>query len=202
MITDNDPASVHTGPESRMRALVVCTANLCRSPMVEVLLRDALTRRGIHWSVTSAGTRAAAGQSAHPLTQRVLAEQDFTLAGWRTTLLTEELVDRSDLVITASEEHRTWVLELNPAAMGRVFPLLQLAHILSSAGGRDSIAPDPSIIDWLGGARTRVQPVPPGSVDLADPMGRSVRHFRRCARTVEEAVRQIVTPLTPARSAM
>lgn len=198
MITDSDPTpSVPVHTEHEFRALVVCTANLCRSPMMEYLLRDTLARRGICWDVRSAGTRAKTGSPVHPHTEKVLAEQGFDLSDWRTTLLTADLVDTSNLVITAAEEHRTWVLELSPAAMGKVFPLRQLAHILAGTGQRGTVDAGPDLVDWVAGARTRVQPVPPGSVDLDDPIGRSMRHFRRCNRTVEDAVRQIAIPLTP-----
>lgn len=202
MITDNDPTPpVPDHAEHELRTLVVCTANLCRSPMMEYLLRDTLARRGISWDVRSAGTQAKAGGRAHAHTEKVLAEHGFDLSEWRTTLLTADLVDASDLVITAAEEHRTWVLELTPAAMGKVFPLRQLAHILAGAEQRGTVDAGPSLVDWMAAARTRVQPVPPGSVDLDDPIGRSARHFRRCSRTVEDAVRQIAIPLTPSRSA-
>ena len=41
------------------RILVICTANICRSPVAAALLRDRLRQRGLgDWTVSSAGTWA------------------------------------------------------------------------------------------------------------------------------------------------
>lgn len=183
-----------------LRVLMVCTANLCRSPMMEFLFRDELTRRAIDWQVSSAGTRARPGLPAYPHTIKVLGEYGFDLTDWRSTPLSTQLLQSSDLVITAAEEHRSWVLEMSPASMGTVYPLRQLAHILDTVGGPAPVDADTSLVEWVANARTRVQPVPAGSIDLEDPIGRSLRHFRRCRGLVDEAVRQIVAPLVPLRS--
>ena len=45
--------------------MVVCTANICRSPVAETLLRDRLEKEGLaDWEVSSAGTWAETGQRA------------------------------------------------------------------------------------------------------------------------------------------
>jgi len=44
--------------EPSFGVLFVCTANHCRSPIAEHLLRRELASRDLDWSVASAGTRA------------------------------------------------------------------------------------------------------------------------------------------------
>ena len=63
--------------------LFVCTANQCRSPMAEQLLRVALADLGYQWHVESAGISVAPGP-AHPLAVQVLDEHSTKLpADWR-----------------------------------------------------------------------------------------------------------------------
>ena len=54
--------SVETPP---LNILIVCTGNICRSPLAEKLLQSRLTAAGIPAIVTSAGTRAMVD---HPMT--------------------------------------------------------------------------------------------------------------------------------------
>ena len=50
-----------------MKALVVCSGNICRSPMVEAYLRHRLARSGLsHVVVSSAGTLGIQGAPASP----------------------------------------------------------------------------------------------------------------------------------------
>ncbi len=43
-------------PGTAGEVLVVCRANVCRSPAAQFLLAEALRKAGIDWSVSSAGT--------------------------------------------------------------------------------------------------------------------------------------------------
>ncbi|KAG6862435.1 hypothetical protein C0995_011875 [Termitomyces sp. Mi166 len=45
-------------PSPRIKALVVCLGNICRSPMGEAVLRDTAKKRGIDIVVDSCGTSA------------------------------------------------------------------------------------------------------------------------------------------------
>ena len=53
-------------PAAAPRILIVCTGNICRSPLAEQLLRQNLTAAGIDAVVTSAGTRAMTGSAMTP----------------------------------------------------------------------------------------------------------------------------------------
>ena len=57
--------------------LFVCTANICRSPMAEVLFRAWLRRAAVpgKWVVASAGTWAEPGAPAAAFSQQVAAER-------------------------------------------------------------------------------------------------------------------------------
>ncbi len=106
--------------------LLVCTGNICRSPLAEALLVRTLKERGIEGvSVTSAGTGAWDGAPASEGAYLVGLERGLDLSGHRARLLTRELVEQSDLILTMARHHRARVDELG--GDGRVFVLGEYA---------------------------------------------------------------------------
>jgi protein-tyrosine phosphatase len=112
------------------RLLVVCTGNVCRSPAAERLLAAEL---GPSVDVGSAGTHALRGEPMTAPMARLVEEAGCSAAGFRARQLTEELVRSASLVLTATREHRSAVVELVPAAVRRTFTLREFARLLSGA---------------------------------------------------------------------
>jgi len=92
------------------RVLVVCTGNICRSPMGEVFLRQHLESRGAsHVSVSSAGTHAQAGRAAMQAAVRAVASIRGDLTGHASRPLDIGLARDADLILCASREHREFI---------------------------------------------------------------------------------------------
>src|SRR5467141_4373404 len=108
--------------------LFVCTGNICRSPLAASLLERALKDRGIEVDVTSAGTGAWDGAPASEGAYLVALERGLDLSNHRARLLTRELVEQADLILTMARHHRARVDELG--GEGRVF-------VLGEYAGRD-----------------------------------------------------------------
>lgn len=113
-----------------LRVLFVCTANICRSPYMELRSR-ALTAEGGAIEFASAGTH---GFNAHPVDRTmgsVLGERGVSaelLSGFASRPLTDDLIEAADLILTAEASHRAFVLEEVPGAFRKVFTLGQFAE--------------------------------------------------------------------------
>jgi protein-tyrosine-phosphatase len=114
---------------STKRILLVCTGNICRSPLAAALLERALTERSIAGiEVASAGTGAWDGVPVSEGAYLVGLERGLDLSGHRARLLTRELVEDADLVLTMARHHRARADELG--GEGHVF-------VLGEYAGRD-----------------------------------------------------------------
>ena len=65
----------------RMKILMVCLGNICRSPLAEGVLQDKATKAGLHWTVDSAGTSSYhEGDPPHYLSQKVARLHGFDIS--------------------------------------------------------------------------------------------------------------------------
>src|SRR5256884_5706638 len=79
--------------------LLVCTGNICRSPLAAALLERALNERGLDAiAVSSAGTGAWGGAPVSEGAYLVGLERGVDLSGHRAELLTREMGDGADLI--------------------------------------------------------------------------------------------------------
>lgn len=120
--------------EGPFRILIVCTANIRRSPMAEYLLRMALHQGG-RIEVTSAGTRGFDNAPMDPPAAAQLRRLGGDPIGFRSRPLTDQLCEQADLILTAMRAHRSAVLERVPRALRRTFTLLEFATSRHPAAG-------------------------------------------------------------------
>lgn len=114
--------------------LVVCTGNICRSPVLERLLARDLADRGVEVSVSSAGTHAVdRGPDEHTRAAAEMAGLD--LAGHRGRMLTGPMIDAegADLVIGLTRAHARHVVSNRPDAGPRTGTVRELARLLAEA---------------------------------------------------------------------
>ena len=117
------------------RIVIVCTANICRSPMAEAMIRRGLRECGpdaAHVIVESAGVYGHEGSPIAPGSAAALNALGIEDDGHRGRLLTPAIVDAADLVLTMEEQHRDAILAGSPEAHDRTFTLREFARL---AGG-------------------------------------------------------------------
>lgn len=115
------------------RVLIVCTGNICRSPMAEGLLRARLAGQG-GINVNSAGIAALAGHPPHPLATSLLAERHIDISAHRARQIDRVMLSASDVILVAESAHGAWVVSRFPGTRDRV-------HRLGKWRGLD--VPDP-----------------------------------------------------------
>ena len=118
--------------EERSSILVVCSGNLCRSPLAEALLRRLLEERfgSEAPTVRSAGTIAIAGSAATPEGVRVAAEHGLDTSTHTAARLEREMIGRADLIVAMAADHRDQVAMIDPEAIARTFTLKELVRLL------------------------------------------------------------------------
>jgi protein-tyrosine phosphatase len=191
------PAERTDEPPAGFRVLMVCTANQCRSPMAEHLLRDAGSALGLDWVVESAGVQAHNGGPMHRSAAQLLAERSIDVNGWASRRLTRAMIEQADLVLTAAAEHRRAVVMLDPSAAGRTFILLQFARFAALAGpirlGPAKVGVE--LLDRIAQVRGELQPVGPDEDDIPDPIGKPSRAFTACFSQVQAAIESVLMPV-------
>ncbi len=106
--------------------LFICTANQCRSPLAEGLLRMRVGVDNPAWRIRSAGTWAEDGAPITYNSELVLRKRGLDLSAHQACSVNQELVDTHQLVLTMTRSHKEALrLEFNKAA-GRIFLLSEM----------------------------------------------------------------------------
>ncbi len=113
---------------SRPHILVVCTANICRSPVAEALLRTKLNEVGLtDWTVSSAGTWAEPGHTAAPFSTALMAERGLDIRSHRSQPVTNRLLQQADLVLCLETGHAQSLRRDYPAHQHKIVTIRQMA---------------------------------------------------------------------------
>lgn len=173
------------------RILVVCTANICRSPMAEVLL-SAYLERALPDSprplISSAGTHARPDEPAAPGMVKIATRWRLDLSRHRSRPLDASLVGSQDLVLTMEDRHRRAVARLFPGITQRTFLLTEFAALLDVANGR---APAPDLRTLVRHLQQRRARLTVDEVDIPDPYGGPSEGYKTAAWQLAEIAEHI-----------
>jgi sulfate adenylyltransferase len=172
-----------------LKVLFVCTANICRSPFMELLSRELAPEGAVY---SSAGTRGFTDAPVWEHMAAELASRQIDHHGFRSRMLAGDHVDGADLVLTAETSHRRFILDDHPAAFRRVFTLGQFVEAVRSD---DSVATGRDLLTRLGERRGLADP----SLDVPDPYRRGPEIAAECAAAIEDMLRVALPALTGSR---
>jgi sulfate adenylyltransferase len=184
-VAADDPTA--PAPDEPIRVLFVCTANICRSPYLELRARQLLgADSGVE--VSSAGTQGFDDEPVSDTMDAEFARWGTDTTAFRSRPVTGALIDEADVVLTAEATHRTRLLEERPAAFRKIFTLGQFAASARAA--------DPSLRgrELIAALASRRVPAAPGH-DIDDPYRRGAEEAARAAVTMEEGLEVVVDRL-------
>jgi protein-tyrosine phosphatase len=117
------PAAGVSPPAQRSTApavLLVCTANVCRSPMAEVLWRRAAGDRPRGAAVASCGLEAEPGRPADPTCVELMAQRGLDLEDHRASPFRTDLALDCELILVMEATHQRRIHAMAPLLAGRV----------------------------------------------------------------------------------
>ncbi|MEZ0165254.1 low molecular weight protein-tyrosine-phosphatase [Kineococcus sp. LSe6-4] len=136
--------------------MTVCTGNICRSPIAEVVLRDRFRAAGLEDRVVVDSSGISEEEDGNPVDRRaasVLREHGYEVPRHRAHQVTREEIAHRDLLLAMTSRHARWLRTQAPdeASAGRV---RMYRSFDPAAPGLDSVADEADLdIDdpWYGG---------------------------------------------------
>ena len=158
--------------------MTVCTGNICRSPMAEIILRAEFERRGLADKVNVESSGVSDEEYGNPIDRRavkVLKERGYELPAHHFAhRITRDEIERTDLFLPMTASHmRALLRQLPQAKRSEVHMYRSFDPTLPkpAAGREDSI----DLVDpWYGGPREfevaidQIEEVAPYIVDWAE----------------------------------
>jgi protein-tyrosine phosphatase len=179
--------------------LVVCTGNICRSPIAEGMLRDALRARfgDAAPTVSSAGTAGLDGAGPTPEAVTAAAEHGVDIAGHRARSLDPAPASDADLLLAMAGEHRDILLSAH-GDLDRTFTLKELVRLLESLPHAPAGSGPASLgerVSQAAAARRAGHAGNPLDEDIVDPIGMPLLSYRAVAWELDRWIGRLVDGL-------
>ena len=110
------------------KILMVCTGNLCRSPMAMALLRGRLANdpRRADWVVESAGVWGVVGEPASTYAIEEMAQRGLDLSDHRARKIDRHMMEEAGLVLVMTANHAEALKQAFPAWSAKVHMLSEM----------------------------------------------------------------------------
>lgn len=165
--------------------LYVCTGNVCRSPMAELLFRGWVDPAA-DVTVSSAGTHALVGTGMDTSSAYALEHLGIDPSVHRARQFEVWMAASADLILTAARAHRDLVISALPSAFRRTFTMKEFVRLVEDLPHMH----DPREVVAAAAAR-RGQALPPEDPeddDVRDPYRAALRHAKTIAEEITDTV--------------
>jgi protein-tyrosine phosphatase len=205
---ENDQVGRHRRAETGFHILFVCTGNICRSPVAEILTRHLLKgrlggRAASAFVISSAGVQAVVGAPVHPDMRKELQPWGLEREGGRFAArqLVPDLVESVDLVLGATPKHRSTVVREVPGALPFAFGLREFARLVTVVD-HDALPAQPvarahALVERARNRRGMLPPVAPEDDVIPDPIGLPQAAYHDATELITQAITTIVDAVTP-----
>ena len=195
----NNTDAVQPLDSPQLRVLLVCTGNICRSPLAEQVLRGEAAKMSLSdvLKFESAGVMAQVGGDVHPQTVESMNKLDLKPEPHVARQITRDLILGSDLILVATTEHRSELARTAMKAVPQAFTMkefVRIAEYVSSGGNNDNpdlhkkflstntVAERIALAAQFRGYAPRASSVE----DIIDPWGQSSQVFDQVASEILE----------------
>ncbi len=171
--------------------MVLCTANVCRSPMAAALLARRLAVLGVTLPVRSAGM-IRCGDPPHPEVISVMASYGIEIASHRSCVARAADLTAASLVLAMARDNLRYAVITEPGVWPRAFTLKELIRRGEQIGPRP---PGEPFAQWLSRAhagRERTSLLGDSAEDdVADPAGGPRRAYAATASLLDQLVMRL-----------
>ncbi len=137
--TERAGAAIRAKLAENPQILVVCTGNICRSPMGEVVLKARIEEQGLDYAVSSCGVSAEEqGNPIYPPAARILRENGYSVPQRRARRASVQDLRNSGLILAMTVGHARSLKQLCEQAG---VPLDRI-HLWREFDGTATPAPD------------------------------------------------------------
>ena len=171
--------------------VVLCTANVCRSPMAAALLARRLAVLGVTVPVRSAGM-IRCGDPPHPEVVSVMASYGIEISSHSSRVARATDLARASLVLAMARDNLRYAVITEPGVWPRAFTLKELIRRGEQIGPR---RPGEPFAEWLSRAhagRERTSLLGDSAEDdVADPAGGPRRAYAATASLLDQLVMRL-----------
>jgi len=191
-MTDNIDSSANIPALERSGILVLCTANVCRSPMAAALLVRHLARLGVTVPVRSAGMLSD-GAAPDPAAVSAMTSYGIGIAAHRSRVARPDDLAQVGLVLAMSRENLRYAVVTEPAVWPRAFTLKEIIRRGERIGPRPLGEPFPSWLARIHAGRERSMLLGGSAADdLADPTGATPRAYANTVSLLDQLITRLI----------
>lgn len=107
--------------------LFVCTANITRSPVAEMMFRQSVEKTGELWVIDSAGINTVRGIPPNQVIAFIMFNRDLPIQNHRSQPVTRKLLAKFYWIIAMEENHRQEILKIDETVADRIFLFRELS---------------------------------------------------------------------------
>ena len=173
-----------------MKVLFICTGNICRSPMGELLLPNSCP-------ILNPTVRAHAGSSHEiaPNSKRLLDQHGIDSSSFRAKRVTPQIAQGSDLILCFEHEQRKEIAVIAPTAARKTFLINDFANMCvyckeqGYMGGNTRQEKLESVIDNA----SMIRPMIPDTNNVEDPIGKDFAVYQAAYNEICKALQTIAS---------
>ena len=172
--------------------VVLCTANVCRSPMAAALLARQLSGLGVAALVRSAGMLRG-GDPPLPEVISVMARYGIDITGHRSRVACAADLDRASLVLAMARDNLRYAVVTEPRAWPRAFTLRELIRRGEQVGPRPPGEPFSGWLSRVHAGRERAALLGDSADDdVPDPAGGPLSAYADVAGLLDRSLTRLV----------